>query len=246
MGLAGHSLSPLRLGQDGTGERWVCINKAPVASGGEGLAVQYPADLAWEGITCHVLDQRTLKMKQARPLQPHAHARAAAPRATLSRRRACSLGAGAPEQPAVRRAARRRQALCAARALAVWGRVRVRLRPVPPELAHGVAALRAWQAPQRARSGLEWKRGTAGLQPRFARRCCTHARARRCPASAWRCWDRAEQVCSPAAASRLALGACERERLRDASAVMVVHNSSGLTAQKAAYERVCSVGRARC
>lgn len=67
MGLAGHSLSPLRPGQDGTGERWVCINKAPVASGGEGLAVQYPADLAWEGITCHVLDQRTLKMKQACP-----------------------------------------------------------------------------------------------------------------------------------------------------------------------------------
>ena len=45
----------------------MCINKA---SGGEAsgasLAVQYPADLAWAGITCHVLDQRTLKMKQVR------------------------------------------------------------------------------------------------------------------------------------------------------------------------------------
>ena len=53
--------------QDGSGQRWVCINKAPVGEpDGGGLAVQYPADLAWDGITCHVLDQRTLKMKQVR------------------------------------------------------------------------------------------------------------------------------------------------------------------------------------
>lgn len=45
----------------------MCINKAPVGEpDGGGLAVQYPADLAWDGITCHVLDQRTLKMKQVR------------------------------------------------------------------------------------------------------------------------------------------------------------------------------------
>ena len=53
--------------QEGTGERWVCINKASGGeAGGASLAVQYPADLAWAGITCHVLDQRTLKMKQVR------------------------------------------------------------------------------------------------------------------------------------------------------------------------------------
>ncbi len=178
----------------------MCINKAPVDSGGEGLAVQYPADLAWEGITCHVLDQRTLKMKQARPLRPLAHARAAAPRATLSRRRACSLGAGAPEQTAVCRAARRKQALCAACASAVWGACGTGCAVPAPELACGGAALRAWQAPQRACAGLGWKGGSAGLQPCSARRCCTRARARPCPASAWRCWDRAEQVCCPATA----------------------------------------------
>lgn len=45
----------------------MCINKAPGGeAGGASLAVQYPADLAWAGITCHVLDQRTLKMKQVR------------------------------------------------------------------------------------------------------------------------------------------------------------------------------------
>lgn len=30
------------------------------------LAVQFPADLAWDGVTCHVLDAKTLQQKQVR------------------------------------------------------------------------------------------------------------------------------------------------------------------------------------
>ncbi|EIE27766.1 hypothetical protein COCSUDRAFT_45983 [Coccomyxa subellipsoidea C-169] len=48
-------------------DRWVQRNKKDVEAGNttaSHLAVQYPADLAWFDVTCHVLDQKTLKQKQ--------------------------------------------------------------------------------------------------------------------------------------------------------------------------------------
>ncbi len=48
-------------------DRWVQRNKKDVEAGSttaSHLAVQYPADLAWFDVTCHVLDQKTLKQKQ--------------------------------------------------------------------------------------------------------------------------------------------------------------------------------------
>lgn len=50
-------------------DRWVQRNKKEVEAGNataSHLAVQYPADLAWFDVTCHVLDQKTLKQKQVR------------------------------------------------------------------------------------------------------------------------------------------------------------------------------------
>jgi hypothetical protein len=48
-------------------DRWVERNRKDVEAGNttaSHLAVQYPADLAWFDVTCHVLDQKTLKQKQ--------------------------------------------------------------------------------------------------------------------------------------------------------------------------------------
>ncbi|BDA42962.1 ABC transporter G family member 22 [Coccomyxa sp. Obi] len=48
-------------------DRWVQRNKKDIEAGSttaSHLAVQYPADLAWFDVTCHVLDQKTLKQKQ--------------------------------------------------------------------------------------------------------------------------------------------------------------------------------------
>lgn len=48
-------------------DRWALKNKKDVESGSKTashLAVQYPADLSWKDVTCHVLDQKTLKQKQ--------------------------------------------------------------------------------------------------------------------------------------------------------------------------------------
>lgn len=48
-------------------DRWVERNRKDVEVGNttaSHLAVQYPADLAWFDVTCHVLDQKTLKQKQ--------------------------------------------------------------------------------------------------------------------------------------------------------------------------------------
>jgi hypothetical protein len=48
-------------------DRWVQRNKKDVESSNQTashLAVQYPADLSWTDVTCHVLDQKTLQQKQ--------------------------------------------------------------------------------------------------------------------------------------------------------------------------------------
>lgn len=48
-------------------DRWVQRNRKDVETSNRTashLAVQYPADLAWSGVTCHVLDTKTLQQKQ--------------------------------------------------------------------------------------------------------------------------------------------------------------------------------------
>ena len=55
-------------------DRWVQRNKKDVEAGNttaSHLAVQYPADLAWFDVTCHVLDQKTLKQKQVCNIAQH-------------------------------------------------------------------------------------------------------------------------------------------------------------------------------
>lgn len=55
-------------------DRWVLRNRKDVESASRTashLAVQYPADLAWNGVTCYVLDTKTLQQKQvSRPATP--------------------------------------------------------------------------------------------------------------------------------------------------------------------------------
>ena len=50
-------------------DRWVLRNRKDVETASRTashLAVQYPADLAWSGVICHVLDAKTLQQKQVR------------------------------------------------------------------------------------------------------------------------------------------------------------------------------------
>jgi hypothetical protein len=59
-------------------DRWVQRHRKDVEAGNRTashLAVQYPADLAWSGVTCHVLDTKTLQQKQAKPLPLRLHAK---------------------------------------------------------------------------------------------------------------------------------------------------------------------------